>query len=113
MTIAPRWSRPEQLLAPALPAGALVGDEHEAQIVRLAWARVPLFFERHRMWTHGLDQGPWLRIVGLELEMELPPLAIARLPGAELRLGVARVLDAPYAGLDDVDEWWLALAWRP
>ncbi len=104
---------PETLLAsrieaPALPVGALVGDEVESQRAELTldFFPAPLFFERHRIG----GEGDWLRVAGLEWRVRLPPMPIALLPALDLRLGAARVLDGP---LDGEERWWIALVVRP
>ncbi|HEX5757858.1 MAG TPA: hypothetical protein VF121_01555 [Thermoanaerobaculia bacterium] len=104
---------PETLLAarieaPALPVGALLGDEIEWQRAHLSLDALPapLFFERFRV---GRD-GDWLRLAGLEWRLRLPPLPIARLPAVDLRAGAARVLDGPLRG---DERWWIALVARP
>ena len=71
---------------------------------------VPLFFERHRVWDQGAARGDWLRLAGLEWDLASGPLPLVKLPGFHLNLGMARILDAPFA---DRTEGWLTLAWRP
>ena len=104
---------PETLLAsrieaPALPVGALVGDEVESQRAELTldFFPAPLFFERHRIG----GEGDWLRVAGLEWRVRLPPMPIALLPALDLRAGAARVLDG---ALDGEERWWIALVVRP
>ncbi len=99
-----------RIVVPALPAGARIGDEHEGERATLLLGGVPLFFERHRVWDQGAARGDWLRLAGLEWDVASGPLPLVKLPGFHLTLGVARILDAPFA---DRTEGWLTLAWRP
>ena len=99
-----------RVVVPALPAGTLVGDEHEGERATLLLEGVPLFFERHRVWDRGAPRGDWLRLAGFEWELASGPLPLVKLPGFDLTLGAARVLDSPFA---DRTEGWLTLAWRP
>lgn len=100
---------------PALPAGWLVGDEHEAQRVELALEALPapLFFERHRVWSEGGGKGDWLSLAGLEVEVALPPSPLLALPAARVTAGAAYVLDDPVGELEDEVRLWAALVWRP
>lgn len=102
---------------PALPFGSLTGSEHEGQRadLQLGFFPVPLFYERHRLWQEGSSKGGWLSLAGLEFRWTLDPLPIGRLPGFDLRAGIAQVLDEPYPEEvfgDDV-RWWLTVVWRP
>ncbi len=102
-----------RLLAPALPAGTLIGDEVESQRLDLALDALPLplFAERHRVVAAGAGGwGEWLRVAGVEWSLATPPLPIAAIPALELRLGAARILDPP---LEDDDRWWIAVVIRP
>ncbi|HEX6200986.1 MAG TPA: hypothetical protein VF150_12030, partial [Thermoanaerobaculia bacterium] len=101
--------------APALPAGWLVGDEHEAQRVELALEALPapLFFERHRVWGETGEKTDWLSLAGLEVEVALPPSPLLALPAARVTAGAAYVLDDPAGDLTDEVRLWAALVWRP
>ena len=96
-----------RVAVPALPAGTLVGSDYlgERAELRLGFLPVPLFFERHRM-----ANGDWLRLAGLEWQLASLPLPIARLPAVDLRVGAARVFDAPLKG---DTRWWLVTVLRP
>ena len=111
---------PESVLAnriavPALPAGALLGEEHEGQRAELAlgFLPAPLFFERHRLWGPGPSAKEWLSLAGLEYRFSVGPLPVGRLPAFDVRLGVARILDDPFGELADDTRWWLTTVWRP
>ncbi len=101
-----------RVLAPALPAGTLGGEEFESQRVELALDALPLplFAERHRVDDGAGGWGEWLRLAGVEWRLGTPPLPIAALPALDLRLGAARVLDPP---LEDDDRWWITVVVRP
>lgn len=95
---------------PALPAGTAVGDRYEGQRAELRLGPLPLFAERHRMWSADQRPGAWLVLVGVEARLSLEPLPLVGLPGLELRAGVARILDEPF---ENKTNWWLATAFRP
>ncbi len=99
-----------RVIVPALPAGTMIGDDHEGERATLLLDGVPLFFERHRVWDRGAPRGDWLRLVGFEWDLASGPLPLVKLPGFHLTVGAARILDAPFANRT---EGWLALAWRP
>ncbi len=99
-----------RIVVPALPAGTRIGDEHEGERATLLVGGVPLFFERHRVWNRAAPRGEWLRLAGLEWDLAGGPLPLVKLPAFHLTLGVARILDAPFA---DRTEGWLTVAWRP
>jgi WD40-like Beta Propeller Repeat len=99
-----------RLAVPALPAGTRIGDEHEGERATVTLFGVPLFFARHRVWSAGEASGGWLRLVGVEWALAGGPSPLVRLPGFELTVGAARVLDPRLA---DRTQAWLALGWRP
>lgn len=95
---------------PGLPAATLVGEEHEGQRGALVLAGLPLFFERHRVWSRGGPRGEWLRLAGIELDLASEPMPLVKLPGLRLRVGAARILDEPFK---DTNRFWAVLAFRP
>jgi len=99
-----------RILVPPLPAGTLIGEEHEGQKASLLFGGLPLFFERHRMWDRDEARSGWLRLVGLEWDLATGPVPLVRLPGFHVTVGVARILDRPFK---DVTQGWIGLAWRP
>lgn len=107
---------PETLLAgridvPALPLGTLIGSEHEGQRAELSGLLpIPLFYERHRLWFEGEDEGEWLELAGIEGRFSFGPFPLARLPQLEVRVGGARILDGAF---EDDNRWWLTTVWRP
>lgn len=109
-SLLPSGARGAQVEVPALPAAVLVGEEHEGQRGSLLLGGLPLFFERHRVWSRGGPKGEWLRLAGLEVDLASDPTPLVKLPGLRLRLGAARVLDPP---LEDENRFWLLLAYRP
>jgi hypothetical protein len=88
---------------PALPRGALVGEQVESQHLRLSPAFLPvtLLAERHRA-----DRGEWVELVGAEWRIGLDRMPLVRLPRLEARVGVAEILDGPL-GRDT--RWWAGL----
>jgi WD40 repeat protein len=110
-SLLPRTALAARIEVPALPAGLLAGAEHEGQRaeLRLGFLPLPLFYERHRLWS-GDGKGGWLALAGLEREWTVGPFPVGRLPRLDLRAGVARVLDEP---LKDDTRWWLIAVWRP
>ena len=111
---------PESALAgrvfvPALPAGTLLGEEHEGQRAELAlgFLPAPIFFERHRLWSRGGPRGDWLSLAGLEWRWSIAPIPLGRVPGLDVRLGVAWILEDPSLELEDETRWWAVTVWRP
>ncbi len=96
-----------RIAVPALPAGTLLGRDFlgERAELRLGFLPVPLFFERLRM-----DSGDWLRLAGLEWRFATSALPIARIPAIDVRVGAARVFDAPFKGDTRL---WLVTVLRP
>jgi hypothetical protein len=96
---------------PALPLGTLIGSEHEGQRAELSGLLpIPLFYERHRLWFDGEDEGPWLELAGVEGRFSFGPFPVARIPELEVRVGGARILQGPF---EDDNRWWLTTVWRP
>ena len=110
-TVAPPAFASGRIDVPALPAAALAGERYERQRLDVrAVVRLPVFLERHRVWNRGGTPGEWLRIVGTEVSFATGPIPLVRLPAPALRVGAARVLDAPFRGEHRV---WASLSWRP
>jgi WD40 repeat protein len=114
-SLLPESALAHRIAAPALPLGALLDEHHEGQRAELSldFLPVPIFYERHRMWGFGQSAKQWLSLAGVEYRFSLGPLPVGRLPALDLRAGVARVLDDPFADLGDHVRWWLITAWRP
>ena len=117
VTLLPEAALSGRVTVPGLPVGTLLGSEHEGQRAELTLGLlpVPLFYERHRLWYEGEARGGWLSLAGLEYRFRLDPLPVGRLPGLDLRAGVARVLDEPFREEIFADDlrWWLIAVWRP
>jgi len=115
VSLLPESALSSRIVVPALPVGALLGEEHEGQRaeLHLKFLPAPLFFERHRLWSSGQPRGDWLSLAGLEYRFSIGPLPIGRLPALDLRVGVARILDDPLKVFQDDTRWWLVTAWRP
>jgi hypothetical protein len=96
-----------RIAEPALPTGTLLGRNFlgERAELRLGFLPAPLFFERLRM-----DSGDWLRLAGLEWRFATSPFPIARIPAIDVRVGAARVFDAPLKGDTRL---WLVTVLRP
>jgi hypothetical protein len=117
VTILPETALAGRIAVPALPVGTLLGGEHEGQRAELSLGVLPapLFFERHRLWGRGREMGEWLSLAGLEYRLSLDPLPLGRLPGLDLRVGVARILGEPFPVevLEGETRWWVVTTWRP
>jgi WD40-like Beta Propeller Repeat len=102
----PAAAQDARIVSPALPAGTLVGAEHEEERAELSlgFLPAPLFFERHRLWDGLLLRPQTITLAGVEYRADLAPFPLGRLPALELRLGVARVFSDP---LEDGLRWWL------
>jgi hypothetical protein len=109
-TILPESAQSMQVFVPALPIGTASGDEYEKQRAECAVAGLSLFLERHRLWDSGRAQGEWLRVAGFSIDVVGRPQPLVRLPAVTVRLGVARILDAPFK---DKTRWWLGVVYRP
>lgn len=114
-SLLPRSVLAGRIVAPALPAGTLAGDTYEGQRAELSlgFLPVPLFAERHRL---GFGTaGDWLTLAGLEGRWTIAPIPLVRLPALDVRLGVAQVLEEPFAGelFEDDLRWWVTTVWRP
>jgi hypothetical protein len=100
-----------RIAVPALPVGTLLGEEHEGQRVELlGLLPVPLFYERHRLWSEGAPRGDWLELAGVEWRLSVEPIPIGRIPALDLRAGLAQVLEGPF---EDETRGWLIAVWRP
>ena len=110
-SLLPRSALGGRVIAPALPAGTLLGDDYEGQRLALRSGSGPItvFYERHRLWEDAEPQGQWLALRGAELEIQRKAMPLLRLPAFDLSLGVAEILDQPFAG-----EWetWITFSWR-
>lgn len=118
VSILPETALSGRIPVPALPVGALLGEDHEGQRAELTlgFLPAPLFYERHRVWgrfTEPVAEEEWLSLAGLEYRFNLGPLPIGRLPALDLRVGVARILEDPFREFEDDTRWWLITAWRP
>ena len=114
-SLLPRSVLAGRIVAPALPAGTLAGDTYEGQRAELTlgFLPVPLFAERHRL---GFGEaGEWLSLAGLEGRWSIDPIPLVRLPGLDVRAGVAQVLEEPFGGelFEDELRWWITTVWRP
>ena len=115
ISLLPESALSNRVAVPALPAGTLLGDEHEQQRAELAmgFLPAPLFYERHRLWSRDGAKGDWLSLAGFQYRFNLGPIPIGRLPALDLELGVARILDDPTGRLKNDTRWWLITVVRP
>ncbi|HSF43938.1 MAG TPA: hypothetical protein VLT87_29370 [Thermoanaerobaculia bacterium] len=116
-TLLPDTALSSRIAVPGLPPGILLGEEHEGQRAELTlgFLPAPVFYERHRLWSSGAAKGEWLTLAGLEYRLALDPIPIGRLPALDLRVGVAQILEEPYAEevLEGDWRWWVITVWRP
>jgi hypothetical protein len=115
-SLLPESALSNRIAVPALPVGTLLGEDHEGLRAELSLDSLPapFFYERHRLSGLGESRGKWLSLAGFEYRFSIGPLPIGRLPALDLRLGVARILEDPFAELEGDDfRWWLTTTWRP
>jgi len=120
-SLLPRTATAGLIAMPGLPFGTLTGTEHESERIdlRLDALPAPLFYERQRLWMgmgmDGSSKGGWLTLAGLEWRRSLGPIPVIRVPVLDVRIGVARVLEEPFAleVLDGDFRWWVVAVWRP
>lgn len=67
-----------------------------------------LIYTRHRMWDEGGRRGGWLDLVGVEISLDRAARPLVRLPSAQIRVGAAYVLDAPFRHETML---WAGIAW--
>jgi hypothetical protein len=105
-TILPRSAYAHRILDPAIPAGLLGGGEYDGWRVESNLGLLPVtaFYQRHEL------GGASLSLAGAEVTLATDPFPIMKLPGLDLTLGGAHLLDAPLQGETN---WWLAVRWRP
>lgn len=118
VSVLPETALSGRIPVPALPVGALMGEDHEGQRAELTlgFLPAPLFYERHRVWgsfTEPVAEEEWLSLAGMEYRFSLGPLPIGRLPALDLRVGAAYILEDPFREFEDDTRWWLIMAWRP
>ena len=110
-SLLPRSLQRGRILTPALAAGTAAGADHEMQRVSLSRGDPGLsaFYERHRLWSDPDARGGWLALAGVEVEVRLAPIPLARLPALSFTTGVARLLDEIDGG--GRTRLWFGLAW--
>ncbi|HSS52055.1 MAG TPA: hypothetical protein VLX28_24195, partial [Thermoanaerobaculia bacterium] len=115
VSLLPESALSNRVAVPALPAGTLLGEEHEEQRAELAlsFLPAPLFYERHRLWNRDDAKGDWLSLAGLRYRFTLGPMPIGRLPALDLEVGVARILEDPTGNLKNDMRWWAITVVRP
>ena len=93
-TVGTPRNRPFQRFEPALPAGALWGNYHESQTLRIGSSEGGFFWRRHRMDDEDFGQGEWLNLRGLEVEARLDNglFLLPELRGTSTSFGVAQVI---------------------
>lgn len=109
-SILPRSAYALRVLDPALPVAILAGDRYDGWRIESTLPGLPFtaFYQRHELGATRVS------LAGAEVELNSDPLPILKLPGLDLTLGVARILDAPpVTSLRDQTKWWLGMRWRP
>jgi Tol biopolymer transport system component len=108
-SILPDSALANRVYEPALPAGILLGDRHEALRVELDLSELPtLFYTRHELGSSS--QRDAIRLAGVRFDLRGSAIPLLRLPAYAINIGAARILDAP---LRNRNQFWLGLAWRP
>ena len=102
-SILPRSAYALRVLDPAVPVATLTGDEYDGWRIESTVPSLPFtaFYQRHEL------GGQSLSLAGLEIDVASDPFPILKVPGFDVTLGVARILD----GGDT--NWWLGMRWRP
>ena len=109
-SILPRSAYAHTILDPALPVALLNGDEYDGWRIESSTRALPVTFFYQR---HELDAAQ-LSLAGVEAELSMDANPILKLPGVDVTLGVARLLDAPLqTGMEDETKWWFGMRWRP
>jgi hypothetical protein len=105
-SVLPRSAYAHRVLDPALPVAVLAGDDYDGWRIESSVPVLPLtaFYQRHEA------GGARLSLAGLEAKLNSDPLPVLKLPGLDVTVGVARVLDAPLQG---DTKWWIGMRWRP
>jgi WD40 repeat protein len=105
-SILPRSSYSRRVLDPALPVAILAGEEYDGWRIETSVPSMPFtaFYQRH-----DLDDVA-LSLAGLRFELNSDPNPILRLPGLDLTLGAARILEGSLRG---DTKWWLGMRWHP
>ena len=111
-SILPRCFTGNRIAEPALAPEALAGARYEGQRIELRSGSWPFtaFYRRHRLWEPTGPRGDWVELWGLEFHLSRAPWPLVRLPGLEVWIGVAEVLEGPQP---DSVEGWLSLRWSP
>lgn len=105
-SILPRSAYVLRVLDPALPVAIAAGDDYDGWRIESTVPRLPItaFYQ-----SHTLDRTR-LSLAGAQAELHTDPNPILKLPGLDLTVGAAYVLDAPLKG---ETKWWLSMRWRP
>jgi len=105
-SILPRSSYSRSILDPALPLAILAGEEYDGWRIETSVPSMPFtaFYQRHDL------EGQSFSLVGARFELNTDPNPILKLPGLDLTLGTAHILEGPLRG---DTKWWLGLRWHP
>jgi hypothetical protein len=105
-SILPRSSYSRTILDPALPLAILAGQGYDGWRIETSVPSMPFtaFYQRHDI------EGETLSLVGARFELNTEPNPILKLPGLDLTLGTAHILEGPLRG---DTKWWLGLRWHP
>ncbi|HEX7829035.1 MAG TPA: hypothetical protein VF787_05240, partial [Thermoanaerobaculia bacterium] len=105
-SILPRSAYAHRVLDPALPVAIMSGDEYDGWRIETSVPGLPLtaFYQRHDFGAASLT------LAGAELVLHSAPNPIVKVPGLDLTLGAAHILDAPLKG---ETKFWMGMRWRP
>jgi WD40 repeat protein len=105
-SILPRSAYAHRILDPALPVAIMSGDEYDGWRIEARVPGLPLtaFYQRHDFGAASLA------LAGAELVLHSAPNPIVKVPGLDLTLGAAHILDAPLKG---ETKFWMGMRWRP
>ncbi|MBV8516435.1 MAG: hypothetical protein JO197_03435 [Acidobacteria bacterium] len=105
-SVYPRSVSAHRIIDPALTLATLIGNGYDGWRIESTVPLLPFtaFYQRHELGATRLS------LAGLEWTFASDPLPILKVPGLDLTLGAARVLDAPLRGHTN---WWIGMRWRP
>lgn len=100
-SIVPAAYLSSRVFDPALTPFSLAGSHYDGLRLQAEVSGLTFFWQQHRV------PGERLPLAGAEWTMDLPPIALLKLPASSVTAGAARLLD------EHRTRWWFGLRWRP